>query len=473
MAIIYTSRNLPGSYGGDYTNGGWGSLMNNYAVRFTPGLGGQGGGAFEGTDFTFSVNVYFPNSGTYLIKASADNTGTLNVGGYPMTVAGFSSDSSNTRYFSKGTYTVSGSVRNFYNGTSYASNPYGIAFTIDAPPAPPAPSVSISVSPSSIINNGSSSATLSWSASGDVSSVSVTDVYAPGTSGSVTVQPVSSRTYTITASGEGGTSSASTTLTVYQPPNLVLSLDRSSIAAGESTTLRWSTSGDASSITWTSGGITNGNLNSFTTVSPTESQTYSASVSGLGGSDSDSIRLTVYQRPTATLTTPTQLLYNQQGTIEYTSSYSNTSLTITPSYSYSNASGSSTVVGDVISLTRPTSAENGIGTTSVSGSLNTAIPYTNAGPRTVSYQISAVGSGGDVSVLNTITIIIDETPENMNVPETDELYRSQEPVYTPDYTVTSNYMEVIDIDIPVEIKSNRPIKVDKNRQDSWQDIRQL
>ena len=48
MAIIYTSRNLPGSYGGDYTNGGWGSLMNTYAVRFTPGLGGQGGGAFEG-----------------------------------------------------------------------------------------------------------------------------------------------------------------------------------------------------------------------------------------------------------------------------------------------------------------------------------------------------------------------------------------------------------------------------------------
>jgi len=109
----------------------------------------------------------------------------------------------------------------------------------------------------------------------------------------------------------------------------------------------------------------------------------------------------------------------------------------------------------------------------VSGSFNTAIPYTNAGPRTVSYQISAVGSGGDVSVLNTITIIIDETPENMNVPETDELYKSQEPVYTPDYTVTSNYMEVTDIDIPVEIKSNRPIKVDKNRQDSWQDIRQL
>lgn len=60
MAIIYTSRDLPGSFGGDYTNGAWSSFMNGLAVRFTSGTGGQGGGAFEGTTFTFSVNVYFP-----------------------------------------------------------------------------------------------------------------------------------------------------------------------------------------------------------------------------------------------------------------------------------------------------------------------------------------------------------------------------------------------------------------------------
>jgi hypothetical protein len=473
MAIIYTSRNLPGSYGGDYTNGNWGSLMNNYAVRFTPGLGGQGGGAFEGVNFTFSVSVYFPNSGIYVIKASADNSGSLNVGGYGMSVSGFSGESYNTRYFSRGTYTVSGSVTNAYNGPSYASNPYGIAFTIDAPPPPPAPSVSISVSPSSIINNGSNSATLSWSATGDVSSVSVTDVSSPGTSGSRTVQPTSTRTYTITACGEGGCNSSNTTLYVYQPPNLTLTLDRSSIAAGESTTLRWSTSGDASTITWTAGGITNGNLNSFATVAPTQSQTYSATVSGLGGSDSDSIRLTVYQLPTSTLTTPTSLDYGNQGVIDYQSCYSNTSLTLTPTYSYSNASGSSTVTGDAINLPTPNSAEEGVGTTCVSGTLNTTIPYTNAGPRSVTYSLVARGSGGERTVTNSVTINIDETPENINVPETDELFKEQEPIYTPDYTVTSNYLVVDDIDIPVEIKASRPIKVDRNRQDNWEDLRQI
>lgn len=454
------------------SNGNWSSFMNSYAA--TPFNPGQTTG-MKGTTFFGSWWFNAPYSGTYTMRAAADDFGSCNFGGNTFSPSGFTgSGNTSSKYFSQGQrIDIQWSIGNSTTSDSFVFNPCAISFEITGPDAPPAPTVGIAVSPTSIINNGSSSSTLSWSASGNVSSVSVTDVYSPGTSGSVTVQPTSTRTYTIVASGEGGTSTSSTTLTVYQPPNLVLSLDRSSIAAGESTTLRWSTSGDASSITWTAGGITNGNLNSYATVSPTQSQTYSASVSGLGGSDSDSIRLTVYQRPTATLTTPAELLYNQQGTIEYTSSYSNTSLTITPRYSYSNASGSYTIVGDVISLTKPTSAEDGVGTISVSGSLNTSIPYNNAGPRTVSYEISAVGSGGSVSVLNTINIIIDETPENMNVPETDELYRSQEPVYTPNYTVTSNYMEVIDVDIPVEIRSNRPIKVDRNRQDSWQDIRQL
>jgi hypothetical protein len=446
--------------------------MNNYAsTPYNP----QQTTGLKGVNITGGWNINAPYSGNYTMTAATDDTGTMNFAGTSFSTGGFtSSGNSNTKYFSQGqNISWSWSVQNSNSADSFLENPVAIAFTLDGPPQPAAPSVSISVSPSSIINNGSSSSTLSWSASGNVSSVSVTDVSSPGTSGSRTIQPTTTRTYQISASGEGGTSTAQTTLTVYQPPNLTLSLDRSSIAAGESTTLRWSTSGDASTITWTAGGITNGNLNSFTTVAPTQSQTYSATVSGLGGSDSDSIRLTVYQLPTSTLTTPTSLDYGNQGTIEYQSCYSNTSLTLTPTYSYSNASGSSTITGDAIALPTPNSAEDGVGINCVSGTLNTTIPYTNAGPRSVTYSLVAIGSGGERTVTNSVTINIDETPENINVPETDELYKEQEPIYTPDYTVTSNYLVVDDIDIPVEIKASRPIKVDRNRQDNWVDLRQI
>lgn len=469
MAIIYTSRNLPGSYGGDYTNSNWGPLMNNYAVRFTPGKGGQGGGAFEGVTFTFSVNVYFPNSGFYSIDAAADNTGTLNVGGQNCPVAGFGSSANTYRYYDRGTYNVSGSVYNFFNGPDYSKNPYGIAFTIDAPPPPPKPTVSISSSPTAIIRGQGS--TISWSSSGvGLYSVSVTDVGSPGYSGSRTVYPDFTKDYTITVCGESGCSSASARVTVYIPPTFTLSLDRNPIIAGESTTLRWTTSGDASNITWTSGGITNGNLNSSSTVSPTNTTTYAATVSGLGGSDSDSITLRVYQRPTVSLIAPEFLDYGQQGLISYSSSYSNTSLVVTPSYLY-DVDG--VVTGLPIDLPRPNSAESGVGITSVSGNLTTVIPYNNRGPREVRYLIEAQGNGGTASQTVTIPIIIDETPDNVIVPESEDLYKSQNPVVTPDTTITSTLIEISDIDIPVEIKSNFPIQVDINQQDNWQNIRQL
>ena len=80
MAIIYTSRNLPGGIGGDYTNGAWGSLMNSYAVRFTGPNSGPGS-AYNGSTFGFSGSVYFPYSGVYTVRASADNSGSLNVAG--------------------------------------------------------------------------------------------------------------------------------------------------------------------------------------------------------------------------------------------------------------------------------------------------------------------------------------------------------------------------------------------------------
>src|SRR6266481_1279217 len=97
------------------------------------------------------------------------------------------------------------------------------------PPPPPAPAVTIPPTPSAptvaqfsaeptSIQRGQSS-TLRWEVSGDVTSVSIDQ--AVGTvqsTGSRTVSPTNSTTYTLTAAGPGGRTTASATVTVTPPP---------------------------------------------------------------------------------------------------------------------------------------------------------------------------------------------------------------------------------------------------------------
>lgn len=291
--------------------------------------------------------------------------------------------------------------------------------------------------------------------------------YAPGTTHTVTVGGAGSRGGNTASNGVAGL----VDLYMYIIPRITLTASRTEIANGESVTLTWSTSGDADSITWSSGGLTNGNLSSEATVSPTLTRTYTATASGLGGtSPVASITITVYQRPTASISAPLSLDYGVQGTVTYETEYANTSITVTPTYSYDNG----VVTGDPINITPALSAEYGVSGTTSSGSFETSIPYNNYGPRQVQYTMVAVGSGGSVSPPVTLTTInIDETPENINVPETEDVYKEQDPIVVPEYTISSDYLQVLDIDIPVEIKSDKPIKVDINQQNNWQDLRQL
>lgn len=327
---------------------------------------------------------------------------------------------------------------------------------------------------SSMINNGTDSVTLSWTSTNGWSAT----ISAPGettqnvaVNGTLVVRPTTTKMYTLTVYGPGTTSITSNfTITVYQPPNLSFSLDRNPIIVGETTVLRWATTGDASTITWNSGGIVNGNLNSNATVGPSQNTTYSATVSGLGGTDTDSITLIVYQLPTVSITVPNTLLYNTQGTISYASSYSNVSLRVTPSYLYDF---DGVITGTVVNLPKPASAQFGAANTSVSGSFTTAIPYNTRGPRTATYLIEAVGSGGSVSESKIVSIIIDETPDNVVIPETEDVIKNEDPVITPDSTVTSDVITISDIDIPVEVKSSRPIQVKINNSATWNNLRQI
>jgi outer membrane protein OmpA-like peptidoglycan-associated protein len=82
--------------------------------------------------------------------------------------------------------------------------------------APAAPTVSLSASPAEVVQG--KCATLTWS-SANVSSASIDQgVGSVGSSGSKPVCPGSTTQYTIAAVGEGGSRSASTTVTVTPPP---------------------------------------------------------------------------------------------------------------------------------------------------------------------------------------------------------------------------------------------------------------
>ena len=535
MAIIWDTRNNAGGFGGDYTNGNWSSFMNQYAVRFTSATSGPGS-AFEGVTFNRSYSVFFPYSGNYTVTTAADNFGTLNIGGVNFTVPNFTASATTVRYYNKGTYTLSLSVVNAPSSNNYAPNPYGIAITVDAPPQPPAPSISFSISSSSIIFPGSSTiswstfnatsvfitniganlatsgsrtvspsatttytiiasgeggtvtrsatvtvtyqppsvsfsitptsicrgstATLSWNVTGAVTSVSINrGIGTVSNSGSRTVGPTSSTTYTITATGPGGTTTRSVTLTVNQPTTTSITADSTAIIRGQSTTLRWTTTGSATGATIDQG-IGSVNINGNRVVSPTQTTRYTISVTGICTNSSSSVTVTVYQPPTVTLTGPVSLNYGQQGTLSYNATNVDVSLQVFPTYVYKNQA----IQGATISLP--------LGTT-VSGQITTQIPYNDNGPFSVSYLIIATGNGGQEAKMITLPINVDETPDNFLVPESTDLLKSQNPIFTPDAVVTSYEIKIEDIDIPVEVKADKPILVDKNKQEQWKRIRKI
>lgn len=456
-----------------WSNPNWSGFMNSYAA--TPLNTGATTG-MEGITFFGQWVVSAPWSGTYTFRIAADDFGSGNMGGNTVSVGGFTSGGNSTsRFFSRGqSIVMQWSIGNSTSAPDFNSNPCAVAWTLDGPSQPPAPSASISVSPNPIIQG--QCATLSWSSSGSyLYSASVTGQGNTSFSGSATVCPSDDQQYCISVSGEGGTTTRCTTLVVYIPPTFTITADSSAITAGQCTTLRWSTTGDASSLQWLSGNISNGNLNSNATVCPTDTTTYTGKVSGLGGEDTDSFTITVNQIPTASLSVPETLQYGEQGIIEYETQYANTLINIkiyfrnsfgtTLAYDYDFPTASST------QLSAPDSQ------TIRSGSLNTDIVYDDFGPRFIDYVLTVQGSGGSVNISQTTTIIIDETPDNLILDETEGKFRLEDPVFTPDIVpeeIIESELYLLDgIDIPVEIKSNYPIQVDVNKSGNWQDVRQI
>jgi hypothetical protein len=100
--------------------------------------------------------------------------------------------------------------------------------------------------------------------------------------------------------------------------------------------------------------------------------------------------------------------------------------------------------------------------------------YDDFGARQVDFRLTVYGMGslqGTDSA--TTTINIDELPDQLSIPSSEDKFLDEEPVITPDVTLTSEQLYIDDIDIPVEIKSDTPIQVEIDDDGTWRNIRSI
>lgn len=342
-----------------------------------------------------------------------------------------------------------------------ASNYNSSATNNDGSCTYPNPTVSLSLSPNSIIQG--QSASLSWSTFNSTSQ-SITNIGGVASSGSLNVSPSSTTTYTLTGNYYGYTSaSVSRTLTVYTPPSISFTVDDSEIVRLDTTILRWSVSGSVSTVT-ISPGIGSTNISSQAIISPTTTTTYTLSADGPGGAASATVTVTVIDPPSVSLNGPLAVSYGDN---------------ITLSHEMSRATAS------YLLYIQETDLDGNVTTPSVSpvdlGAGNSAnasythlVTYHDRGPASIQYSLTGVGSGGltDVDVV-TVPINIDQTPNAIQIPASEDKLRDEAPVITPDTEVTTDQILIEEIDIPVEVKSDYPIQVEIENSGTYIEVREI
>ena len=260
-----------------------------------------------------------------------------------------------------------------YSITCTGPGGQGSASVIITIVAPTPPTATLSANPTTI-NSGQSSA-LSWSST-DATSCAGSNFTPTGTTGSASVSPNQTTTYSIVCTGRGGSANASTTVTVNAPtpPTATIAANPASVTTGQSSTLTWSST-NATSCSGTN--FSPNGTSGTASVSPTQTTTYTLTCTGAGGLGSASTSVT-FVPPAATTATisanPSTINSGQTSTL----TWSSTNATVCTGTNFTPAGTAGSLV--------------------VSPTLNTT------------YTISCTGVGGLASASSTISVVAPTTP---------------------------------------------------------------
>lgn len=180
----------------------------------------------------------------------------------------------------------------------------------------PTPTISLTATPQSV--NQGSSATLTWSATNATSVTIDNGIGTVGLSDSRQITPASNTTYTATATGAGGTASASVNVIVIPKPTVSIQINPSTVKAGDTATLSWS-SANATSVTLDNG-IGPVPASGSRTITPADTATYTATATGAAGTISATATVTVVFPPTITFAaSPSSITQGDTTTLSWTS----------------------------------------------------------------------------------------------------------------------------------------------------------
>ena len=436
--------------------GGAGRFDNNtgYSGYYSAGRG-IGGGATTGTISARSGgNAPAGHRGGGGGGSSTGGAGGL---GGATTTNGYAGIGGNSAWYNNTTYydwTYNSGYSNFGNGFFTASFSY----------APPDIQY-FTITPNQFVLG--SNASLSYNIGGNVTTVSLTDF--PGNlpvSQTVSISPANDRTYTLTASGPGGTRTQSRSVDVLIPPNVNLSTDatNNTIVQGQSLNLIYTITGDASTAQLTPG---IGGVNITSTpiqVSPTQTTTYTLTASHpLAGQGSDQVTVTVVTPPVVTLTAPLSVNYGDNINLTSYSVDSDVSLQLLVKYYYADGTYTDYILVEQLPIA-----------TVVDRDTIHSPAYNNIGPVSIEYKLYGIGVGSLTDEdIKTVNVVIDTTPDAIQIPESDEKFIDQSPVISPDVEITTDQIVITDIDIPVEIKADYPIQVEIGDSGIYVNIREI
>jgi hypothetical protein len=181
--------------------------------------------------------------------------------------------------------------------------------------APPPPTISFSASPDDIATGQTS--TLVWDTTNATSVTIDNGIGSEPVSGSVVVQPTLTTTYTLTASGPGGTVSSPVTVTVTNRPIISFIADPTGIVAGHPATLFWSVS-NSRSVT-INNGVGPVAPSGSVAVFPATTTTYTMTAVGNAGNSTAQVTVNVISFPkiNSFTATPSSISAGGTSTLEW------------------------------------------------------------------------------------------------------------------------------------------------------------